>query len=464
VSTAPRGNAIAARLTLAEVAKAVGGSLEGGIPETRIAGVSTDSRSLCAQELFVALIGERFDGHQFVPEAMAKGAAAALVCRSVSLSGPLIRVADTLLAYGDLARCVRDRSNARVIAVTGSTGKTTTREMLATILRQDRRTLSSVGTENNEVGVPRTILKLTEEHEALVLEFAMRGPGEIARLAQIGRPDVGVVTNVGVSHIGRLHSKEAIAAAKAELIEALEPMGRAVLNADDSYVAQMASRAKCPTITYGFGDADVRASDVETGSESVRFRVMLPDKVIRVTVPVPGRHNVYNALAAAAAAYAVGASPETICMGLGMYEGMPMRARIVRGQNGVVVLDDTYNASPDSVRAALETLRDMRCTGRRIAVLGPMLELGEFASQEHREIGRTVAQTNVDVLITVGELAEEIAAGASGEGVVGLAIHRVSSNDEALELLRGLLLEGDAVLVKGSRAAGMEKIVKGLVG
>lgn len=463
MSTAPHGNAIAARLTLVEVAEAVGGSLEGGIPSARIAGVSTDSRSLRAQELFVALIGERFDGHEFVSEAMAKGAAAALVCRPVS-ARPLIRVADTMLAYGDLARYVRDRSNARVIAVTGSTGKTTTREMLATILRRDRRTLSSAGTENNEVGVPRTILKVTEEHEAIVLEFAMRGPGEIARLAQIGRPDVGVVTNVGVSHIGRLHSQEAIAAAKAELIEALEPTGQAVLNADDSFVAQMASRAKCPAITYGLGDADVRASDVETDFESVRFRLMLPDKVIPVTVPVPGRHNVYNALAAAAAAYAVDASADAIRAGLEAYEGMPMRGRIMRARSGLTIIDDTYNASPDSVRAALETLRDMRCTGRRIAVLGPMLELGEFSSREHHQIGRAVAQIDVDVLVTVGEVAEEIAGGASQEGFPAAAVHRVSSNEEVLELLSQLLSEGDTVLVKGSRAARMDEIVKGLVG
>lgn len=462
MTAAARAELIASRLTLADVAESVGGRLDGGEARVCIAGACTDSRDIRPGELFVALVGERFDGHEFVAEALSNGAAAVVVSKSVDVAGPTIHVADTRVAYGRLGRAVRDRSGATVLAVTGSTGKTTTRDMLATVLRLDRPTLSSVATENNEIGVPRTLLQLTDQHEAVVLEFAMRGTGEIAQLAEIARPQIGVITNVGVSHIGLLGSREAIAAAKAELVEALAPDGRAVLNADDPNVARMATLARCPTITYGLGEADIRAENVESGPESASFGLTVLGEKADVWLPVPGRHNVHNALAAAAAAHAAGVSLDTIRAGLDSYEGMPMRARIVQGKGGVIVLDDTYNASPDSVRAALDMLQDITTGGKRVAVLGPMLELGDSAATEHQEVGRAVAQAGVHTLITVGELAREIAAGAEQGGLARDHIRETASNDEALDVLQRDLSSGDAVLVKGSRAAGMEEIVRGL--
>jgi UDP-N-acetylmuramoyl-tripeptide--D-alanyl-D-alanine ligase len=385
-----------------------------------------------------------------------------MVARPTAAPGPTIRVADTLTAFGRLGQAVRERSAATVLAVTGSTGKTTTRDMLAGIMRLDRPTLSSVGSENNEIGVPRTLLQLTDAHEAVVLEFAMRGAGQIARLADMARPQIGIVTNVGLSHIGLLGSREAIAAAKAELIEALEPTGRAVLNADDPLVARMATQACCPVISYGLGEAQVRAESIQAAASSVSFRLDLAGERAEVVLPIPGRHNVYNALAAAAAAHVAGVKLETIRRGLETYEGMPMRARIARGQGGVTVLDDTYNASPDSVRAALDMLQELTTEGRGIAVLGPMLELGDFAADEHRAIGEAVAAAGVAVLVTVGELAAEIAYGAERAGQPAGTVHRTATNAEALAVLRETLSPGDAVLVKGSRAAAMEDIVRGL--
>lgn len=451
-------------LTLRKVAALTSGRLLGGQPAAVARGICTDTRSLASGSLFVALTGERFDGHDFVAEAFGRGAAAALVSREVSGAGPLVLVPDTLAALGALAAAHRSSLDVRVVAVTGSIGKTTTKEMTAAILSQGGPTARTPGNYNNEVGVPLALVELNQSHRAAVVELAMRGRGQIAYLAQMARPQVGVITNIGVSHLELLGSREAIAETKAELLAALPPEGTAVLNADDDFFEFLRARSPARVVSFGQSPrAEVRVTEVRVG-EDARLRLRLRGwwGEQELALPAAGRHHALNAAAAAAGAMAAGAAPDWVAAGLAAFEAADMRGRILRAPGGYTVVDDCYNAAPDSMRVALELLMDL--PGRRKwAVLGDMKELGPMAADWHREVGDLASELGVQGLVTVGELGRHIAEGARARGLAGEVIE-VTGNADAAAALAARAEAGDVVLVKGSRAMKMEEIVSVLLG
>ena len=451
-------------LTPAQIADTCHGTLHGGDPHAAVSGIVTDSRTLEPGEAFVALKGETHDGHDYVADACRRGAAAVIVSRPVEVSCGHILVDDTLLAYGRLGALARAESRATVTAVTGSAGKTTTKDMLGAIASLDAPTLTAPGTENNEIGVPRALLGLSAEHRFCVLELAMRGPGEIAYLAQLCRPHIGVITNIGEAHVGRLGSREAIAKAKAELLAALPPDGHAVLNADDFFFGLHKEMAPCPVASFGLGarppevERHVAAEDVRArGIEPARFTLRVDGRHASVALQLPGRHNVSNALAAATAAVCAGIELAAVKAGLEQFAGAPMRSRVIRTRRGHVIIDDTYNASPTSTPEALRMLG--QCEGRRIFVFGDMLELGQASEQAHRMIGRLAGETGVDWLIAVGAQAAFAAEEADAGGVQADV---VASAAEAVALVGDALGPGDTVLVKASRGVALEDVVKGL--
>jgi UDP-N-acetylmuramoyl-tripeptide--D-alanyl-D-alanine ligase len=442
---------------------ATGGRTVGRELPAVLCGVSTDTRSLQSGALFVALKGERFDAHDFVPEALERGAGAALVSRAIKSPGPLLLVPDTLAAFGALAAAHRAMLGARVVAVTGSTGKTTTKEMIAAVLSQDRKTGKTPGNYNNEIGVPLALLELDSSYEAAVVELAMRGRGQIGYLARMARPEVGVVTNIGLSHLEMLGSREAIAEAKAELLSGLPDSGAAVLNADDDFFSFLRERSPARVISFGYGsEADVRAVQVTVREDGgTEFALTGDHGEVRVSLRAPGRHHALNAAAAAAAAFSLGAKPEGVASGLEAFEGAEMRSRIEQAPGGYVVIDDCYNAAPDSMRVALELLADLPGK-RKWAVLGDMKELGPLAPEWHREVGELAAAMGVTGLITLGQLGHYIAEGGRGASSLEY-VSEAASNEDAAGLLKQRVSAGDVVLVKGSRAMEMENIVSALM-
>lgn len=451
--------------SVAEAARACGGTLPRGPGGRPITGVATDSRALHEGDLFVAIRGRLVDGHRFVGDAFAAGAAAALVSSPVSgTDDPLILVDDTVAALGRLARFHRDRfPRATVIGITGSVGKTTTKEMVASVLAVRFPVLKSPGNYNTEIGLPLTLLEMREEHRVVILEMAMRGPGQIRHLARLARPRVGVITYITETHTELLGSVENIALAKRELIEALPADGIAVLNADDPRQREMAGVTPARIVWYGLGaDSQVTASSqVPRGSDGVTFLLEAPglaNETALVDLPLPGRHHVADALAAAAVGLSLGLTPAEVARGLAAFEPVEMRSRIVRF-GSVTVIDDTYNASPASMRAALNVLEEV-ASGRRVAVLGDMLELGEGAADAHRAVGRDAA--GLDQLVTVGSLARHFGEGAAAGGLDVDRIRHWEEAGRAAADLTEMLEPGDTVLVKGSRGMHMEVVVEGL--
>jgi len=437
--------------------------------EGEITGVSTDTRTISPGGLFIALRGERFDGHDFVGEAFRKGAAAALVSRPsrTPVEGRLLLVQDTLQALGALAANWRRRFALPVVAVTGSVGKTTTKEMIASSLSQSGEVLKTPENYNNEIGVPLTALTLAPNHKAAVFELAMRGRGQIRYLAEIISPSIGVITNIGLSHLELLSTPQAIAETKAELLEAMGSEGIAVLPRESEFFPFLAKKAR-RIVAFGLKEGDVRAEKIVAEGESLSFRIWLPSEIgaqegewHQARLPVPGKHNVVNALAAAAAAKCAGASPAQILNGLEAFMSVPGRMRILQAPAGFTIMDDTYNASPDSMRAALETLAGMK-GGGKIAVLGEMRELGPESAALHRALGREAAALPLALIVTVGELGKEIAVGAA-DALSAAAIQPVTDAQAALKLVSGLVRKGDVVLVKASRALGLEAVVEGLL-
>ena len=451
-------------MTAERAIAAVQGRVIAGAPPAEFAGVSTDSRTVRPGELFAALPGERHDGHDFVAQALRQGAAAALVARPIEdAGGCLIQVPDTLVALGQLAAAHRAQFALPLIAVTGSTGKTTTKEMITAILARRGRVLKTEENFNNEIGVPMALLGLDQETDFAVIELAMRGLGQIAYLARIAQPSIGVITNIGPSHLELLGSLEAVAAAKAELLEALPPDGTAVINADDPYADLLRARSAARVVTFGADHpADVRAVEVALDDRAAaRFRLVAPFGEADVALGVPGRRNIHNALAAAAAAVAAGASVCDVARGLGSVASARHRLEVIEAPGGFRVVDDCYNASPASVSMALEVLTALP-GGRKFAVLGDMRELGPAADPLHRQIGEEAGRV-VERLITVGQLGRAIAEGARS-GLNEGRVEWAADNSRAAERLLGWLRPGDVVLVKGSRAMAMEEIVRRLVG
>lgn len=421
--------------------------------------VVVDSRQAGRGDLFVALPGERRDGYEFAPDAVARGARG-LLLRELPEGLPagvaVFVVPDTLLALQRLAAGRRDRRRAKVIGITGSVGKTTTKELAATVLGARHPVLKSEANYNNEIGLPLTLLWLTHRHRRAVLEMGMYALGEIRMLCEIARPEVGVVTNVGPSHLERLGSLEAIAAAKAELPESLPPHGFALFNADDPLVRAMVDRTRARPLFYGLAeDADVRATDVEScGLDGVSFRLHWCGQSVPVETSLPGRHIVSNALAAAAVGLADGMSLAEVAAALGRAQ-VPLRIQVHRARGGGTILDDTYNASPVSVSAALDLLAEI--PGRRIAVLGDMAELGAASDEGHLVVGRRAAET-ADVIHAVGEEAALIAKAARAAG--HRTVHHWPAKEQAAEALLADLRPDDVVLLKASRALALETLLE----
>lgn len=449
-------------MTAGTIAELVGGHIVAGEPEALVTGVGVDTRTLNVGDLFVALPGESADGHAFLGDAVARGAAAVLV-----REGSEVLVGTTVLAVEDpaagllrLATGVRRTLAARVVAITGSSGKTITKELTAAVARARFETVASAASFNNEIGVPLTILAADEGTEVLVAEVGARGIGHIASLMPIVRPDVGVVLNVGVAHVGLFGSTEAIAQAKGELVEALPAGGTAILNADDAVVDTMASRTKATVLRFGVaGDADVRADGVELGPDaSAAFTLIAPDGEADVRLRIPGEHIVSDALAAAAVGVALGIDVAAIAGALSSARGPAWRMEVAQAPGGWVVVNDAYNANPQSTAAALKTLVRMGRGRRTWAVLGYMAELGDTESAEHDRIGRLAVRLGVSRLIAVGEETRPLYEAARLEGMTPEEAAIVASGDEALVQLRASLEPGDVVLVKASRAVGLHAV------
>jgi UDP-N-acetylmuramoyl-tripeptide--D-alanyl-D-alanine ligase len=430
-----------------------------------IRGAAVDSRLVTPGQLFVALPGERTDGHAFVADAVARGAAALVVTRPLVHPAELgdvtvVRVADSLAALGAIAAGWRQRFEPLVVGVTGSIAKTSAKEAIAAVLGRRFVTLRNEGNQNNEIGLPLTLLRLGPEHEAAVLEMGMYVGGEIAELARIARPSIGLVTAVQPVHLARIGSLSAIEAAKGELLEALPPGGTAILNADDPIVVRMGRRSVARPMTYGFDDrADIGAEAVQSaGLGGMRFVLRTDAGRRAVTIPTLGRLSVHNALAGAAVGRAAGLTLDEIAAGLGLGWSAPHRVQVVR-VGAVTLVDDTYNASPRSVVAALDVLAGL--PGRRGAVLGEMLELGQAGSEGHRLVGEAAARS-ADWLLVVGGAATGIAEGALAAGLDPRHVWVVPDIDAALDFLPPRLRDGDVVLFKASRGIGLERLVDGL--
>jgi UDP-N-acetylmuramoyl-tripeptide--D-alanyl-D-alanine ligase len=448
--------------TLSDVAAATGGTVEGS--DVTVTGASADSREVAGGDLFVALRGERADGHDHVEAALARGASAAMVDRSGPWAGPAVVVADTRRALLDLASDERAGLDAEVVGITGSTGKTSVKDLTAAVLGSRFRVTASPRSFNTEVGVPLTILAADDRTEAVVCEMGSRGRGHIRLLCEAARPRIGVVTNVGLAHMEMFGSPEAVAAAKAELVEALPPDGVAVLNRDDPVVLGFADRTPARALTFGTsGRSDVRGEDlVLDGAGYPSFTLRGPGGTERVELTVPGEHMASNALAAAACGVALGLSVGECAAALKEARVSAWRMETFEGAGGVTVINDAYNANPTSMAAALKAARWIAGDRRCIAVLGEMAELGGVSDREHERAGQLVARLGVDHLIVVGKGAHRIAVGAVREGVEPDRVRTVDRLDEALDVLRTLVGEGDVVLVKGSRVAGLERLAEAL--
>ncbi len=464
------------RATAGTLVRVAGGKLIAGSRQTVVSGLVIDTRELEPGAAFVALVGEHTNGHDYLYDAILAGAHALIVTLRADelrtlLEQPeasdvaVIRVEDGAQALRDIASWHRTRLTCPVIGITGSTGKTTTKDMLSSVLCRDRRVVATEGNRNNELGVPLTVLAADPVTEALIVEMGMRGLGQIADLASVAQPTVGLVTNVGTSHIELLETVEAVAEAKGELVAALPPDGVAFLNGDDAFSDRIEKVSRARVLRYGLGDwCDVRAEDIVLDDDSrASFTVVADHERFDVALSVPGRHNVYNALAAIAIGLELRVTPENIQAGLADIQLSGMRMQIFETASGVTVINDAYNASPASMRAAIETLLDMRAPARRIAVLGDMAELGSLTELAHFEIGELVGRRGIDVLVTVGPRSMRIGEGARVGGMAAENVRGCATVEEASEVLDDLLEAGDIVLVKASRVMSLERVVEGIV-
>jgi len=462
-------------LTVAEIVEITGGALQAA-EESRVdlvvsGSVETDSRLVTPGSIFFALRGEVTDGHLFVDSAVRGGAALVVAEHEVDASVPVVLVEDGVVALSRLAAAVvervRRRGVLRVVGVTGSNGKTSTKNMLRAVLGDVAPTVAPEGSFNNHVGAPISMLRVTDETEFLVVEMGASGPGEIARLVEIARPDTGVVLKVGLAHAGGFGGIEGTRAAKAEMVTDLPETGTAVLNADDDRVAGMASVTAARVVTFGLSDsADYRASDVDVTAAGTAFTFRHGDASRRIALRILGEHHVMNALAALTVAGEWGLDLDRAADVLeGVARAERWRMEVLDGGDGVTVVNDAYNASPDSVAAALKTLVQIVPEGgRTVAVLGEMAELGEFSREEHDRIGRLVVRLNVSQLVVVGHGARHIATAAGLEGSWDGESVLVADADAAYDLLRSSLRPGDVVLVKSSKSAGLRHLGDRLAG
>jgi len=447
-------------VTWARIAEWTGGQLLQGTPSGTVSDVSTDTRTLREGELFVALKGELHDAHEFLGQAQQAGGLLVqdLPLETETFGGAIIHLRDTLAGLQALARNFRRDLGIPVVGITGSSGKTSTKDLVRAVLATRFRVGATRGNLNNHIGVPLTLLSFAEEVEVGVVEMGMNHSGEIEVLAEIAAPDGGIITNVGTAHIEHLGSREAIAEEKGMLAEAVPSGGWVVLSAHDDFTESIRKRCRAEVITGGVGIGDVAARRLEIGWDGVRFELAHAGRSVEAWLPVAAEHMVRNATLAAAAGLKLGLSLEDVARGLGAVElaGGRLQRRVVAGLR---ILDDSYNANPDSMRAALRTLAALPVEGKRIAVLGRMAELGDRADEEHRKVGVAAAENGIDMLVGIGEEGARMAAGAKTVSGSGMGSHVVTDTAEAAAWLRQVATPQDLILIKGSRSTRMETVL-----
>jgi UDP-N-acetylmuramoyl-tripeptide--D-alanyl-D-alanine ligase len=457
--------------TVAKILEASEGQLLQGNSAEPVAHISTDSRRIQAGDAFIPLIGERFDGHDFLDAVVSSGASAVLVQRDrASWVAPphvaVVQVDDTLRALGHLARYWRHRHPIPVIGITGSNGKTSTKEMLTKILQQNLNVLRSPGNLNNLVGAPLTLLQLDPFHHAAVVEMGINVPGEMARLVEIVHPDVGLITNIQPAHLEGLTSPDAILAEKGLLWQGLAAGGLAVVNRDDQRLRDFAQSLGCRQLSYSVTDpvAEVHVrGEVFLHDHGSDFQLSLDGQTVDVTLPVLGRHHVCNAVAAAAVAYGIGQPLVTIAQGLAEHRPVNQRMQVHHMADGTRIIDDTYNANPRSVLAAVQTVAAIHDDRPWVVVLGEMRELGESSAALHRKVGQRIASLGMDQLITLGGMAAHIGEGAKEAGLVADRCYHAADHADIVVRLRNHWIPGAWILIKGSRGMTMEKVVEGIL-
>jgi len=443
-------------LTTEEIVRATCGELLCG-DERGFTGVSIDSRTISGGELFFALKGERFDGHEFVEEALKKGEGAVVDRLPDILPGDkvVIRVRDTLRALQDLAQFYRKGLKAVVIAITGSNGKTTTKEIAYSVLLRNFRCARNEGNLNNHIGLPLSILRVPGDTEVVVLELGMNAKGEIRRLCEIAMPEIGIITNIGTAHIGRLGGMYAIRDAKLEIMDGLKTL---IVNADDDFLMDGAGRFGGRLITFAIKNrADIMADEIVRTDTGNNFRLRWKGRDMDIKLPLHGVFNIYNALAASATGLFLGMDLKDIKEGLESYQAFPMRFNVMR-MNDLTIINDSYNANPTSIREALNELVSMKGRGRTVAILGDMHELGDYAEDAHRDVGRLTADMGIDEFVAIGNMMS--LAADEAERNRGRNIHRFRDVDEAKQYIRDMLRPGDIILIKGSRIMGMERLTE----
>ncbi|MBI5875384.1 MAG: UDP-N-acetylmuramoyl-tripeptide--D-alanyl-D-alanine ligase [Deltaproteobacteria bacterium] len=456
------------RLTVKDIANAVNGNLMSGNEDVWINGVSTDSRTIRKGELFFALKGPNFDGHRFIEDVLNKGVAGAVInaeCGMRNAEFPVIQVEDTLAALGDLARYWRGLHPVPLIAVSGSCGKTTTKEMIASILNASRTIIKTEGNLNNLIGLPLTLFGLNNIHKAAVVELGISEKGEMQRLARICKPDVAVLTNIGEAHMSTLGSIEGVASAKGELFQEMDTSGTAIINMDDPRLASMAGNIRAKKITFSVkpapaGSKQGSKADVMLKGEGQETTFIVMGEEIPVRLQYAGAHNLSNAAAAIAAAIQLGATKEEIIEGLSSVKPLCGRMEIISLANGITIIDDTYNANPLSMEASLKSLAAMK--RRKIAVLADMLELGDIAQAAHKNIGRLAKEFGIEFLFATGNFRKDVAKGALDAGMPADKIFEAADKTGLVEALHNIIRDGDSILVKGSRGMKMEEVVKQL--
>lgn len=449
-----------AMLTLRQAAQLCGGRVDEAFADVCFDGACINSREIMPGQLFVAICGEKRDGHDFVPAAMAAGAAAVLAEKELDSSVPAIYVADSRKALGDIARGARAQGEYKVIGITGSVGKTTTKEMMAAVLGSTWETAKTEKNYNNDLGLPMTILSIKPNSRMAVLEMGMNHFGEMSYLTSIARPDVAVITNIGVAHIGQLGSREGILKAKLEILEGLMENGITVFNGDEPLLWNLRETQKPKPIYFGIENelCDLRAECIENLPDGVSFRVRGLLQEFQIFLPVEGLHHVYDALAVIAVALKLGVQPVKIQHALAEFKNTGMRQRIYE-KNGVTIIEDCYNAGPESMDAALSVLMNHETKGRRIAVLGDMLELGACSPAEHYRIGR-LAAIRADRIFTYGQNSARIVSGAITGGMDQSLAVNFDTHEELAQALAQTVKAGDVLLFKGSRGMKMEHVLE----
>lgn len=450
----------------AELAKAVNGKLLWGSAEQVFSGITTDSRKVTKGNLFIPLVGERFDGHDYIGHCFNSGAAVCLTQKNVPQydNASAILVDDTAKALRDIAAWHRRKHIIPVVGITGSVGKTSTKDMIACVLSKQYEILKTQGNFNNEIGLPLTLLQLDKKHEMAVIEMGMSGFGEISRLTAIAQPQIAVITNIGVSHIEKLGSQQGILKAKLEILEGLSPDGLVVLNGDDPLLRGIEGSLKHRTVYYGMENGlDYVAKDYESlGESGTQFSIKLEGQTYNFSIPVPGIHNVYNALAAIAVGMEMNIPMNTIIEGIRSYSPGNMRQNII-SVSGIKIINDAYNASPQSMQAAINVLEELCSKSRGIAVLGDMLEMGDMTEELHYSVGSFIKDKKIDYLITIGKASKSIMEAVAGSSNKKIILQHFENNKDALNYIFSIIRQGDYILIKGSRGMKMEEIANDIL-